>query len=186
MIFLAALLTFSQIDTVGSMYESRQYIEREYRADRAASEYIGTVYFHPHSHKLSPEGRRRVADIALRIGNLYRSDDFAIKIVGFADRAGDSHSNLRLGLLRAEAVADGLAAMGVPMKDAVIASYGESRSTDTSVRYRKAEVILQPVQMFGFSFNYVIVVLFLILAILVVLFFVLRAGSQRRRRPPVI
>ena len=159
-----------------------EYIEKEYRGGKRDRTLVGTVYFKAGSYKITENGRRQARKIAqvLDIYDTYQKNR-RIKVVGYADKMGDSDLNLHLGLARAERVANMLEGYGVSMRLAKIASYGESHTLFADSHYRKAEVWLEKSSwsMLGHkTFLYIVIGFFILIAIAFVSYWLSREGDR--------
>jgi outer membrane protein OmpA-like peptidoglycan-associated protein len=102
------------------------------------------VYFQRNVHALDPQGRQALQALATRAG-LARA---TIVIEGHADQSGPEVFNGWLSERRAVAVADQLAAMGVPRERIVVRHYGSARPAVTGDdprsmrRNRRVEIAL--------------------------------------------
>ncbi|MES0491872.1 MAG: OmpA family protein [Leptospirales bacterium] len=122
-----------------------EYVERPYSSDVKGKTRLGIVYFANGSYEISGAEQTRVKKIAHMLEIYHNYDNSRrIKIVGYADNEGGSDFNLHLGLARAEQLARALDDYGIVMKNAVIASYGESKDGFSEKNYRRAEVWLEP------------------------------------------
>jgi len=122
-----------------------EYVERQYSSDVKGKTRLGVVYFPTGSYQITKSEHERVRKIAHMLEIYHNYDNSRrIKIVGYSDNEGGSDFNLHLGLARAEQLARALDDYGIVMKNAVIASYGESKVAFNEKNYRKAEVWLEP------------------------------------------
>ena len=81
------------------------------------------LYFRFDTDELMPASRSVLPDILALIRQRPAPE---IAIIGYTDRSGEAHYNYDLGLKRAEAVRDALAARGVGGQSITIDSYGAS------------------------------------------------------------
>ncbi|MEI4488590.1 OmpA family protein [Frigidibacter sp. MR17.14] len=100
-----------------------------------------SIYFGTGSSSISTEGTL-VLDEAAR---LFRAGDPIVMIVaGGADTIGDPRSNLELSIRRAQKVADGLVARGIPVERLQVLGRGQSDlavTTDTNVDNAQNRVV---------------------------------------------
>lgn len=83
---------------------------------------VGEIHFNPGSAELTPGGRRKTLEAAERIGSM---DVRKIRVVGYADTAGDAELNKHLSLRRAASIADLLASVGLARDRIEIVGSGE-------------------------------------------------------------
>jgi len=173
---------------------SKKYIEKKYGYNNPKDFLAGTVYFNYSSPELSSKGLTQTSEVAKNLHryltepvynrDYYREDEidedfsyvdyysnYRIKVIGFADASGSSNYNLDLGLLRAEEVARHLEKFGIQMREAIIASYGESRASSKSSKYRRVEVWLTTKDSYNNTFLLFVFLFFGILIIVGSLFF---------------
>ena len=111
----------------------------------SSSDGFKSIYFNFDEYTISPEMEGRIVQDAARAKEVGAS---RIKIEGNCDEFGTDEYNYALGLKRAKAVKDAMAAQGVDAGRMVIISYGESNPvcnepTDTCyARNRRADLRL--------------------------------------------
>jgi peptidoglycan-associated lipoprotein len=133
-------------DTV-TIDENRYGEENEGATSRfnSSSDGFKSIYFGFDEYTISPQMEQRIAADAARAKEAGNS---RIKIEGNCDEFGTDEYNYALGLKRAKAVKDAMAAQGVDASRMVIISYGESNPvcnepTDTCyARNRRADLRL--------------------------------------------
>jgi outer membrane protein OmpA-like peptidoglycan-associated protein len=111
-----------------------------------AAEVAFTLYFEVSSNALTPESQAKLRDI---MSTIRERRSTAISLIGHTDTTGDSQSNYKLGLSRAEAVAEILRQQAVNNSDLSVESHGDAdlavktaRNVDEP-RNRRVEVIVR-------------------------------------------
>ncbi|RME89137.1 MAG: OmpA family protein [Candidatus Hydrogenedentota bacterium] len=167
-----------------------KYVEIPYTKSKPTkATLLGTVYFSYGSSRITKENRKQLRKIAENILDMMSISPLdenqtsmfhpeQLKIIGFADSAGNSEFNLQLGLKRAEAVARALEDYGIPIENAKIASYGETKSAGKALKYRRVEVWYMPKAKFPTVYFTIIFILFILLFGGIILYFL-----QRPRQP---
>ena len=102
------------------------------------------IYFRANASALTPDGRRLIADAAMRARSCKVEH---IRVVGLADGPGEAATNLALSRQRAAAVAAALGKAGLPTAGIDVAAAGEAGAMDPRgllrpVR-RRAEITLK-------------------------------------------
>ena len=111
-----------------------------------APEVVFTLYFGVESEVLLPESQNRLAEVLDAIRTRHST---AISVIGHTDTTADPQFNYKLGLRRAQGVADLLIARGVERANVFVESHGEADQavkTDRGVaerRNRRVEVTVR-------------------------------------------
>jgi outer membrane protein OmpA-like peptidoglycan-associated protein len=85
------------------------------------------VFFGWDSAGISGRGRLIIADFAKRYRRLAAPSSQPVELNGHTDATGSRSYNMKLGLLRAQAVANALVALGIPREALIVRSYGDTR-----------------------------------------------------------
>lgn len=102
------------------------------------------IYFEPDSAEVTPDGR---AVLRAAAGQAKGCSVASVSVLGLADAAGAPATNLELSRRRADAVAQALAATGLPAAEFDRAAAGQAGATtasgDTRPLRRRADVTLK-------------------------------------------
>jgi len=135
-------------DTVSideSKYGNSNISNSKFSKFNSSSDGFKSIYFNFDEYTISPEMETRIEQDAARAKEVGAS---RIKIEGNCDEFGTDEYNYALGLKRAKAVKDAMAAQGIDSRRMTLISYGESNpvcneATDTCyARNRRTDLRL--------------------------------------------
>jgi len=96
-----------------------------------------TVQFKKYSNKISPEFQLILNEVFVELA---RNPDHKIIVTGYADKSGNSHDNLRLSELRAQAVKYFIQERGIEGERLLVNYFGDSKSHQKNPEERRVEI----------------------------------------------